>query len=159
MLLYHGSYIKVEIPDLSFSRNNVDFGKGFYTTPLKQQAVKWGQRFNARKGQGIVSFYDFDESALQKLKILQFVDYSEDWLEFITFCRMGKPSDEEYDLIIGSVANDKVFDTIEEYFQGYRNKKQAIKRLRYAEPNLQYCFKKQSIIDSYLKFVSFEVIK
>lgn len=29
MILYHGSYTKVETPDLKHSRNNVDFGAGF----------------------------------------------------------------------------------------------------------------------------------
>ena len=28
MILYHGSYTKVETPDLKHSRNNVDFGAG-----------------------------------------------------------------------------------------------------------------------------------
>lgn len=34
MILYHGSYTKVETPDLKHSRNNVDFGAGFYVTPI-----------------------------------------------------------------------------------------------------------------------------
>lgn len=38
MILYHGSYLAVEVPDLIHSRNNVDFGKGFYTTPIYDQA-------------------------------------------------------------------------------------------------------------------------
>ncbi len=31
MILYHGSYVQVEMPDLEHSRENVDFGRGFYT--------------------------------------------------------------------------------------------------------------------------------
>ena len=41
MILYHGSYLEVQKPDLLHSRENVDFGRGFYTTPLYDQAVKW----------------------------------------------------------------------------------------------------------------------
>ena len=41
MNLYHGSYLEITKPDLKHSRQNVDFGGGFYTTSLYEQAVKW----------------------------------------------------------------------------------------------------------------------
>lgn len=44
MKLYYGSYLAVPHPDLKHSRQNVDFGPGFYTTPIYQQALKWCQR-------------------------------------------------------------------------------------------------------------------
>lgn len=34
MILYHGSYVEIAKPDLKHSRLNVDFGRGFYTTPI-----------------------------------------------------------------------------------------------------------------------------
>ena len=34
MILYHGSSLEIPAPDLTHSRPNVDFGRGFYTTPL-----------------------------------------------------------------------------------------------------------------------------
>ncbi|MDR1247545.1 MAG: DUF3990 domain-containing protein, partial [Clostridiales Family XIII bacterium] len=37
MILCHGSGVAVEKPNLSFSRERTDFGKGFYLTPLKEQ--------------------------------------------------------------------------------------------------------------------------
>ena len=40
MKLYHSSTIKVENPDLDHSRDYLDFGKGFYLTSLKEQAVR-----------------------------------------------------------------------------------------------------------------------
>lgn len=45
MIVYHGSSIEVSKPDIYHSRESVDFGKGFYVTPLKEQAVKWAARF------------------------------------------------------------------------------------------------------------------
>lgn len=33
---------------------------------------------------------------------------------------------------------------------------EAIGRLRYNKPNFQYCFKKQDLIDKYLKFIGSE---
>ena len=41
MKVYHGSWMEIAEPDLKHSRTDVDFGKGFYTTPLREQAVKW----------------------------------------------------------------------------------------------------------------------
>lgn len=41
MILYHGSYLEIPRPDLAHSRANVDFGPGFYVTPIYEQAEKW----------------------------------------------------------------------------------------------------------------------
>lgn len=38
MIVYHGSYCIIENPDISRSRDNLDFGKGFYLTEIKSQA-------------------------------------------------------------------------------------------------------------------------
>ena len=37
MKLYHGSFVTVDKPDLVHSRPNVDFGRGFYVTPLYEK--------------------------------------------------------------------------------------------------------------------------
>ena len=39
MLLFHGSYTPVEKIDLSMCSADKDFGKGFYVTALREQAV------------------------------------------------------------------------------------------------------------------------
>ena len=52
MILYHGSFIEINKPDLKHSRPNVDFGKGFYTTPIYEQAVKWCSKFKKRGKNG-----------------------------------------------------------------------------------------------------------
>lgn len=57
MILYHGSYMEIQVPDLQHSRPNVDFGRGFYTTPIYDQAVKWCGKFKRRDVEGIVSCY------------------------------------------------------------------------------------------------------
>ncbi len=56
------------------------------------------------------------------------------------------------DIVIGGVANDKVFNTIERYLDRLIDKAEAIKRLRYEKPNLQVCFRTQEAIDEYLRF-------
>lgn len=146
MILYHGSYVEIEQPDLEHSRNNVDFGRGFYTTPLYEQALKWCGKFKRRNQSGIVSKYWFDEEKMQNLKVLKFDSYSEEWLDFILACRKGKDVT-DYDIVIGGVANDKVFNTVELFFDGLIDKTEAINRLQYEKPNLQICFRFEKAIE------------
>ncbi|MDR1978794.1 MAG: DUF3990 domain-containing protein [Synergistaceae bacterium] len=158
LMLYHGSYLAVRKPDISYSRDNTDFGKGFYTTPIKEQAVKWSERFKRRNGQGVVSRYAFDDVAAKtKASIWEFEYYSDEWLDFIIACRGGEVSG-NYDVIIGGVANDKVFNTIQLFLDELIDKGEALKRLKYEEPNLQYCFRNQRVIDEYLQFASSEAL-
>lgn len=151
MILYHGSYLEVKIPDLSHSRPNVDFGRGFYTTPIYEQAEKWCGKFIRRGKEGVISEYDFDETIFNGLKILKFDSYSEEWLDFIMCCRNGDDKS-DYDIVIGGVANDKVFNTVELFFDGLIDKSEAIKRLRYEKPNLQVCLRTASAIKN-LRFM------
>lgn len=151
MTLYHGSYLEIAKPDLKHSRPNVDFGLGFYTTPLYEQAAKWCGKFKRRGKEGIISCYDFDEKVYELLKVLKFDAYSEEWLDFILNCRRGK-DDTDYDIIIGGVANDRVFNTVELFFDGLIDKSEAINRLRYEKPNLQICFRTEKA----LKHLQFE---
>lgn len=140
MILYHGSFVVVDKPDLMHSISNVDFGKGFYVTPIFKQAEKWCGRFKRRGKEGVVSRYIFDENANKTLKVLTFNAYTEDWLDFILSCRQEQDNT-DYDLVIGGVANDKVFNTVELYFDGFIDKAEAIKRLQYEKPNLQIAFR------------------
>lgn len=145
MILYHGSYVEIIKPDLNHSRHNVDFGKGFYTTPLHEQAKKWCSKFKRRGKEGIISYYEFDEREYETLKVQKFESYSEEWLDFILNCRRGKDNT-DYDIVIGGVVNDKVFNTVELFFDGLIDKKEAINRLRYEKPNLQICFRTEKAL-------------
>ncbi|MBQ8846861.1 MAG: DUF3990 domain-containing protein [Lachnospiraceae bacterium] len=151
MILYHGSYTEVVKPDVTHSRRNVDFGPGFYTTPLREQAEKLCKRFTD-KGQGaVVSVYRFSEDKLAEYKVLKFDSYSDEWLDFVLKCRRGTDTS-DYDVVMGGVANDKVFNTVELFFEGLIDKTEAIKRLRYEKPNMQIAFRSQKIIDACLMF-------
>jgi len=152
MMLYHGSYTAIERPDLSFSRNTTDFGKGFYTTTIQSQAEKWAGRFKRRQGSGVVSVYEINEDELRKNEsVLEFDTYSVEWLDYIIKCRQGLSAD-DFSFVIGGIANDDVFNTLTIYFRGYIDKIEALKRLRYEKPNIQYCFKTRNIIEKYLEY-------
>jgi len=162
MILYHGSHTAVEKPDISFSRLRTDFGRGFYLTPIKPQAHSWAERFLKERGTAVISSYTFLSKVNEKLpentKVLEFNTHNLEWLDFITSCRLGLPVDTIWELVIGGVANDKVFDTLQLYFDELIGADEAIGRLRYNKPNFQYCFKTQELIDKYLKFTGMEVL-
>lgn len=90
------------------------------------------------------------------LKFLSFDSYSEEWLDFILKCRRKQDSS-DYDIVMGGVANDKVFNTVELYFDHLIDKQEAIKRLRYEKPNMQICFRSERALKQLHFEGSFEV--
>lgn len=41
MMVYHGSNVIVNCPDIGHSFRPLDFGKGFYVTTVTEQAERW----------------------------------------------------------------------------------------------------------------------
>ena len=156
MILYHGGSVEISSPDLLHSRKAVDFGVGFYVTPVLEQAEKWSEKRKRRTGIAVISKYEFDESSAENLKMLRFDSYSEMWLDFIVRCRNLK-DDTDWDVVAGGVANDKVFDTIEAFFDGFATKEQTIAKLRMEEPNMQFCFRTEAALNA-LRFIGSESI-
>lgn len=151
MILFYASYMEIVNPDIIHSRVEVDFGRGFYTTPLIEQAEKWCKKFQRKGKTAFINQYDFNEEALSKCRVLRFDSYSEEWLDFIVNCRRGADKT-DYDIVMGGVANDRVFNTVELYGSELIDKAEAIKRLRYEKPNAQIAFRTQATIDEYLTF-------
>lgn len=151
MRVYHGSYKEIPCPDIVYSRMNVDFGRGFYTTPFLEQAQTWCRKFKKERKAAVVSVYDLNEQMLDECSVLRFDSYSEEWLDFILKCRRGE-DESDYEIVMGGIANDRVFNTVELFMNGLIDKKEALKRLRYEKPNYQIAFRTQSIISRCLRF-------
>ncbi len=159
MRLYHGSTVTVRKPSLRPGRSNADFGKGFYTTSVLEQAVRWAHIKQEREdaSRAVVSIYEFDKSLLDNtdLKIRQFTGADEPWLLFVTGCRKSRPH--EYDLVQGPVANDKVFTTVNLFESGLLSANAAILQLKAYKTYDQLSFHTPRVIGT-LKFVeSFDV--
>lgn len=155
MKLYHGSTVIVDKPLVSYGRDNLDFGKGFYTTSMQGQAEKWIQRFISLGKKGIISIYNFDGIDIQKkYRYKKFPEYNSEWLDFVLASRDGSKDYLNYDIIEGGIANDKVFNTVELYFTGLIDKSTALQRLKFEQPNNQICFINQQVLDTVLKFES-----
>ena len=152
MKLYHTSNIEVRNPNIEFSRNHLDFGKGFYLTSLKEQAIKYGQRFLRKEENAYLNVYELDDEIGCSFTRKVFDSYNGEWLDYVAACRKGMPR-QEYDIIEGGIADDQVFDTIDLYFTGIYTREQALDQLRYKKPNHQVCITNQLLIDNNLQFL------
>ncbi|MCM1451972.1 MAG: DUF3990 domain-containing protein [Clostridium sp.] len=157
MLVYHTSDQCFETPDVEHSRNALDFGKGFYATRLKEQAVSYADRFLKVGVNAYLHVFEFTPDP--NLRVKTFDSYNEEWLDFVCNCRKGNDAYKQYDLIEGGVANDKVYRTVDLYMAGIYNKEQALDKLMYEMPNHQLWFITQEAIDKCLKFIEHNVIE
>ena len=153
MLIYHASDTVIDSPDVVHSRKNLDFGRGFYATVIKEQAVKYAQKFILRNRRGIVNVYEYAER--EEFNVKNFERYDEEWLDFVAACRIGEERNKEYDIVSGGIADDRVFNTLDLYFSGQMAKEEALKRLTFEKPNQQLCFTNQAVIDACLKFTGY----
>ena len=158
MTVYHASNFIIESPDIYHSRDLLDFGKGFYLTSLIEQAKKYAQRFLYQGDKAYLNHYNLDENLDNKFNIKEFGDYNEEWLDFVTLCRLGKLSS-KYDMITGRIADVKVFNTVDLYFSGNISKEEALKRLKFIHPNHQICILNQELINKHLHFLKSDEIK
>lgn len=157
MIVYHGGTEIIENPDVKFSKKYLDFGRGFYVTTYKEQAEKWAKRRAMRNRQNaVVNIYELSED-LSDYKVIKFKDDNL-WLNFICDCRRGKEIYKQYDIAIGSVADDDVFKSIDMYFKGLWDEERTLKEIRYYKMNNQICLISQELINSKIKFLkSYEV--
>lgn len=112
MILYHGSRVIVEYPEIRKSAFHKDFYFGFYCTKIKKQAERWASRYG-KKGYVNEYLYTPDE----KLNYLEFDEMTEEWLDFVAACRLGTPH--MYDIVSGPMADDTIFN----YVQNFIDKK------------------------------------
>lgn len=154
MLIYHGGIEYIREPKVNVGRDGLDFGKGFYTTTMPQQAQKWAERIaRQRFQQPIVSIYEFDYDIVKNLyRCLCFEAYDKNWLDFIAQCRTSYNPTNDWDCIEGGIANDRVIDTVEGYINGTIDANHALAELSKHQPNQQICILNQTIVDKYLHF-------
>ena len=62
------------------------------------------------------------------------------------------PLNEEYDIVIGNVADDDVFKTVDMYFRGLWDKAKVLDELRYYKMNNQICIVNQATLDRLIAF-------
>jgi len=153
MILYHGSNIEIEKIDLVKCSPYRDFGKGFYTSPVREQALKMAKRTVRlhREGSPYVTAFSFDDSLLSDtvLKVKQFNNPDSEWARFVINNRNRKfldtrsqdcNHDAKYDIVIGPVANDDIAALIDVFLAGLISDDALARELTFRELSIQFSF-------------------
>ena len=127
MEIYHGSQEIVQYPLIRKTKFTKDFSWGFYCTNNYTQAKRWAERHGSN---GVVNVYEYTPN--DRLNILRFERMTDEWLDFIAFCRAGNIN--EYDIVEGPMADDQVWDYVTDYLKGKINFPLEI--ICYIVPNL-----------------------
>lgn len=133
MTVYHGGYMAVKQPEIRKGRNTKDFGTGFYCTVIKEQAQRWARRYDTK----VVSIYEV--RLRPTLKIKEFKDMTNEWLDFIIACRSGIPHD--FDIVIGAMADDQIYNYISDYMEGTITREQfwVMAKFKYPAHQINFC--------------------
>ena len=145
IILYHGSNVVVDNPQILVSGFNKDFGYGFYCTNIERQARKWAL---TRRGNSIISIYNYKPA--DDLKILSFPKMTDEWLDFVVDCRRGVRHD--YDIVEGPMADDQIWDYVEDFMEGVITREAfwVLAKFKYPTHQIVFCTQKS------LKSITFE---
>lgn len=135
-VIYHGSYCKIENPEIKNGKYTKDFGEGFYCTVLKEQTIKWAKKFETP----MINIYEYNEDL--SLNIKEFNILSEEWLDFIISSRNGKKHD--YDIVIGAMADDQIYNYITDLMDGIITREAfwELAKFRYPTHQIAFCTSK-----------------
>ena len=133
MELYHGSYTSVEKPRVQKGQYAKDFGTGFYCTIMKQQAERWAGKFDTP----YINIYEY--TLKDGLKVLEFKEMTDEWLDFVVACRNGQTHD--YDIVIGAMADDQIYNFVADFIRGTITREQfwALAKFKYPTHQIAFC--------------------
>lgn len=152
LFIYHGSTYNFKKIDLTKSHDKRDFGKGFYTTILEQQAQQWAYRLSLRNYRNKYYVYKYCFINNNDLNIKRFDLLNEEWLEFIKNNRFKGGLQHDYDVVIGPIADDNTMLTVQLYVMNVINATEAVQRLKFAKVNNQISFHTEKSLN-YLQFI------
>jgi len=152
--LYHGGTEIITTPEIRKPNRTLDFGSGFYLTSSAEQAENWVRRhLETAEETGNVNIYQYlEEEATKMLHIKIFDSASEEWLDFVMANRIIQGFTHDYDIVIGPVANDRVYTAFSLYEGGVIDKETLIRELKTYRLVDQYLFH----TDKALKYLQFQ---
>ncbi len=152
MLVYHTGYQIIEKPDVHHGRKNADFGQGFYLSDDEEFSKRW-----ARERKGIVTYlnrYELDLAGLQ----VKYLSRNEEWFQYIYHNRSGGADYwNEYDVMIGPIANDTIYDTFGILTAGILTPGQALEVLKIG-PEYQQIVLKTEKAATTLRFLEADIL-
>ncbi len=132
-MIYHGSQQVIQTPEIRIAKYHKDFYCGFYCTLFEEQARRWAVRYD---GHGVVNEYIYKPD--EALKVLEFREMTEEWLDFIAACRLGQAHD--YDIVKGPMANDTIFNYVQNFVDGKISREAFWALAKFKKPTHQISF-------------------
>lgn len=122
--MYHTGFQIIQDPDVTYGRKNADFGQGFYVSSDKEFSKRWAKQ---RPNQSV--YINQYELSLEQLSIKQ-LQKDEEWFQYLYQNRRGqKDIYAQYDVIIGPIANDTIFDTLGIFTSGFLSSEEVLRYL------------------------------
>ena len=148
--LYHTGFDIISSPDIGTGRKNADFGQGFYLSDDREFSKRW-----ARQRKDMTTYLNYYVLDPEGLNIKQ-LDRDQEWFDYI-YDNRNKAEDRfsGYDLIIGPIANDTIYDTWGIITSGLIRKEQALKLLQEGLVYRQFVIKTDKALKA-LKFMGAE---
>lgn len=131
--LFHGSNVVVREPKILENGFYKDFGYGFYCTILEKQARRWAL---TKPRKHIINRYHYTKK--EELNIKSFGNMNMEWLQFIVNCRSGVQHN--YDIVEGAMADDTIWDYVEDYTAGRITQKAFWELVKFKYPTHQIVF-------------------
>ncbi|MCR4674143.1 MAG: DUF3990 domain-containing protein [Lachnospiraceae bacterium] len=152
MRLFHTGFLEIKTPDIYYGRKNADFGQGFYLTDDMEFSRRWAKE---RKGETtICNTYELNTEGLSVKEFSR----SEEWFDYINKNRNHKPDElKEYDIIMGPIANDTIYDVMGIITSGYLDAKESLQLLMIGPEYHQITIKSEKAA-AQLEFLSSEEI-
>ncbi|MGL4848341.1 MAG: DUF3990 domain-containing protein [Clostridium sp.] len=159
LIIYHGSDKKIDNPRYDGGRKFSDFGIGFYATTNIEMAKSWSTRKVDKEA--LVNKYILNTERLESLTF----DLDINWILFIAYNR-GLIDNEElrkyleekykdlnkYDVILGPTADDRMFDTMNMFFENTITLDHCIQSLNSMDLDIQYNLRSKKAIEA-IKFI------
>ena len=168
MTLYHGSNIEIDKIDLKKCRPYKDFGSGFYTTPLREQALAMAKRTVRiyKKGIPVITEFFFDDAVLKDdgFNIKKFKEPNIEWALFVInnrnhkYTNFASPDcnlDNKYDIVTGPVANDDITALINIYLAGILSDENLVNELTFRDLSGQLSFHSEKSVSCLQKTGTF----
>lgn len=153
MILYHGTNIDIKEISLSLCRPSKDFGRGFYTTDILEQAQNMAVRVSRiYGGSPIVNIYSISDDflTLPNLYIKNFGNIaSVEWALFVMNNRNRNFNDYrsencnldcKYDIVHGPIADDTMTTLFRLFQEELLSLEMLTKGMIYREATSQYSF-------------------
>lgn len=155
MILYHGSKSGIKGDIAPKSRDACDFGQGFYMGDLPDQPKGLIAEFPDNRFYELdcdfvgLKIKTFEEDANDQIDWALFIAYNRGLLEekYRNLCEKYRAYNENYDVIIGIIADDKMTQALQRFFMGELCDAALIEAMQKVSLGKQYVAKTKEACD------------